>query len=261
MSRSITFIVLALALCSIGCMAVPSEAAFIPLGHKTLGYQVIKRHPHNPNSFTQGLVYHQGFLLESTGRRGQSKLLKVDLASGKAVKSIGLAKRYFGEGMALLHDKIYQLTYTAKRGFIYQADSLVKIRTFSYSTKGWGLTHNGSQLIMTDGSDKLLFLDSDTLQKVQQVSVFDDAGAVSWLNELEFVEGFVLANEWKTALIAVINPKTGRVVSRIDLTGLYQQHKVEGDLNGIAFDSIARRLFVTGKNWSSLYQIKLLARK
>lgn len=229
----------------------------------TYDYEIIAVYPHDPAAFTQGLVYDNGQLLEGTGRRGESTLRRVDLATGRVLQQIPLAPNYFGEGIALFQGQIYQLTWQEHTGFVYDAASLALQRQFSYATEGWGLTHDGQQLIMSDGSSTLYFLDPAGLTVTGQVTVFDDQGPVNQLNELEYIQGEVWANIWRTDTIVRIDPATGRVVGRIDLTGLLRDvpaNQPVDVLNGIAYDPAGDRLFVTGKLWPHLYQIRLHSR-
>lgn len=226
----------------------------------TYDYEILAVYPHDPAAFTQGLVYHNGQLLEGTGRRGQSTLRRVDLATGRVRQQIPLAPDLFGEGITLFQEQIYQLTWQEHTGFVYDAASFALQRQFSYPTEGWGLTHDGRQLIMSDGSSTLYFLDPAGLTITGQVTVFDDQGPVNQLNELEYVQGEVWANVWHTDTIVRIDPATGRVVGRIDLTGLLRDvpaNQPVDVLNGIAYDPAGDRLFVTGKLWPHLYEIRL----
>lgn len=226
----------------------------------TYDYEILAVYPHDPTAFTQGLVYDNGQLLEGTGRRGQSTLRRVDLATGRVRQQIPLAPDLFGEGITLFQEQIYQLTWQEHTGFVYDAASFALQRQFSYPTEGWGLTHDGRQLIMSDGSSTLYFLDPAGLTITGQVTVFDDQGPVNQLNELEYVQGEVWANVWHTDTIVRIDPATGRVVGRIDLTGLLRDvpaNQPVDVLNGIAYDPAGDRLFVTGKLWPHLYEIRL----
>ena len=223
------------------------------------GYRVVNTYPHDSNAFTEGLVYSGGFLYEGTGLNGHSTLRRVELQTGRILQSVSLPEVYFGEGIAIIGDKIYQLTYRSEIGFIYNRTSFSLLGNFTYSTEGWGLTCDGSRLIMSDGSSTLYFLDPSTLENVGQVKVTDGT-PVTNLNELEYVNGKVYANVFLTNRIAVIDPSTGRVDSWIDLTGLPgpSHPDLNSVLNGIAYDSVGGRLFVTGKSWANLYEIKLV---
>ena len=223
------------------------------------GYRVLAAYPHDPQAFTQGLVYYQGDFYEGTGLRGRSSLRKVDLETGNVLQIRHLPDQYFGEGVTLFDDRLYQLTWQSHIGFIYDRASFDLLATFQYPTEGWGLTHNGRELIMSDGSATLFFLDPQTLHLLHQIQVRDENGPVRRLNELEYIDGEVYANIWQTDRIARIDPETGRVLAWIDLTGLLPPEDRPGAnvLNGIAWDEEGERLFVTGKLWPKLFQIEL----
>ena len=225
----------------------------------TFGYRVLAVYPHDPEAFTQGLVYYRGDFYESTGLRGRSSLRKVDLETGQVLQIHELADTYFGEGLTLFDDKLYQLTWQSRTGFIYDRASFDLLDTFSYPTEGGGLTHNGRELILSDGTPYLYFLDPNTLAFLRQVKVWDEHGPVWKLNELEYIGGYVYANVWQTDRIARIDPDTGRVTAWIDLTGLLPPEDRAGAnvLNGIAWDEDGGRLFVTGKLWPKLFHIEL----
>ena len=223
------------------------------------GYRVLATYPHDPQAFTQGLVYYQGDFYEGTGLRGRSSLRKVDLETGEVLQLRQLPDQYFGEGVTLFDDRLYQLTWQSHIGFIYDRASFDLLATFQYPTEGWGLTHNGRELIMSDGSSTLFFLDPQTMNLLRQVPVWDENGPVVRLNELEYIDGAVYANIWQTDRIARIDPDTGQVLAWIDLTGLLPPEDRPGAnvLNGIAWDEEGGRLFVTGKLWPKLFQIEL----
>ena len=223
------------------------------------GYRVLATYPHDAEAFTQGLVYYQGDFYESTGLRGHSSLRKVDLETGEVLQFRALDDQYFGEGLALFADRLYQLTWQSHVGFIYDRASFEPLATFQYPTEGWGLTDNGQELIMSDGTPRLYFLDPQTLKLLRQVTVQDETGPIWRLNELEYIEGEVYANVWQTDRIARIDPETGRVKAWIDLSGLLPPDDRPGAnvLNGIAWDEAGGRLFVTGKLWPKLFQIEL----
>ena len=222
-------------------------------------YNVVNVYPHDENAFTQGLVFEDGFLYEGTGLYGNSSLRRVELETGKVLQVHALRNQFFGEGVAIVGDKIIQLTWESHRGFIYDKNTLDLLREFNYPTEGWGITYDGSRLIMSDGTANLYFLDPETFQRVGQVKV-RDAAPVTGLNELEYVKGEVYANVWGEEEIAVINPQTGRVKAWIDLKGIRGSENRDPDnvLNGIAYDSKGDRLFVTGKRWPRLYEIRLI---
>jgi len=224
-------------------------------------YEVVEAYPHDPEAFTQGLVWHDGRLYESTGLYGRSSLREVDLEKGEILRMVELDADFFGEGLAILGDKIYQLTWREKKGFIYHLDSLELIGEFTYDTEGWGITTDGRQLIMSDGSHILYFLDPDTLQVVRKLEVRDGGVRVSRLNELEYVNGEIYANVWLSDYVAAIDPDTGRVKGWVDFSGLLdgelaEEYQVDV-LNGIAYDAENERLFVTGKLWPALYEVRV----
>jgi glutamine cyclotransferase len=206
-------------------------------------------------------VFDQGILYEGTGQLGRSSLRTVELATGDVSRLLSLPAHLFGEGVAVYRDKIYQLTWKAQVGFVYDKDSFELLQVFTYPTQGWGLTHDGQRLIMSDGTSTLHFLDPETLEEIGRVEVYDDSGPVPRLNELEYVQGEVYANVWTTDRIARIDPGTGQVTGWIDLAGLLseQDHDPPVDvLNGIAYDAENDRLFVTGKLWPKMFHIELV---
>lgn len=224
------------------------------------GYHVVNTYPHDPEAFTQGLIWQDGIFYEGTGLRGQSTVRKVDPESGEVLQRVELPDEYFGEGITILGDKLYQLTWQSQTGFIYDAESLELLDEFSYPTEGWGITHDGERLIMSDGSNTLYFWDPETLETVGQISVTYQGNAVSRLNELEYIDGSIYANVWQTDQIVIIDPDTGDVTGVIDLTWLLSDDVRTGGedvLNGIAYDAENERLFVTGKLWPQLFEIDL----
>jgi glutaminyl-peptide cyclotransferase len=223
-------------------------------------YTIVNTFPHDSNAFTEGLVYADGFLYESTGLNGASSLRRVNLTSGDVLQEALLPSLYFGEGLALVNNKLIQLTYTSQVGFIYNRTSFTLLSNFTYTTQtteGWGLTYDGKNLVMSDGSNSLYFLNPDTYQRTGQIQVHDGNVSVVALNELEYVNGDIYANIFEQPKIAIINPQTGQVKAWIDLTGLPGPNRFnpESVLNGIAYDKQNNRLFVTGKNWPQLYEI------
>ncbi|MBU3010756.1 glutaminyl-peptide cyclotransferase [Polaribacter vadi] len=230
-------------------------------------FEIVNSYPHDTNAFTQGLEYSNGFLYETTGRRGQSTLRKVDIKSGKVLQKIDLDKQFFGEGMTIVNDKVYWLTWEAKKGFVYDLKTFKQESEFKYnkSKEGWGLTHNDREFIKSDGSNKIWFLDLETLNEKRAIQAYTNKLSLKKLNELEWVNGKIYANYWQKPLIAIINPKNGVVDGIINLKGLVkemektQKLKDQDDvLNGIAYDAANDRLFVTGKNWGKLFEIKLI---
>jgi glutamine cyclotransferase len=230
-----------------------AQPGAIPVLHAT----VVKSYPHDPKAFTQGLEFFGGYLYESTGRRRQSTLRRVVLETGKVVQSVRLPDESFGEGLTIFHGKIYQLTWLDKFGFIYDLRTFRKLGKFSYSTEGWGLTHDDSSLILSDGTNRLQFIDPTSFQVTKTLEVFAGSEAVTNLNELEFIRGEIWANVWHSDRIARIDPKSGQVTAWIDLSSIARPETREQEdvLNGIAWDSGRQRLFVTGKNWSKVFEI------
>jgi glutamine cyclotransferase len=225
----------------------------------SMGYAVLRTIPHDVKNFTEGIVMYDNKILESTGLNGQSWIAEVDPTTGQSNKKVILDNRYFGEGITVLNKKIYQLTYQEKTGFIYEVSTYKKMGEFNYETEGWGITHDNKNLIMSDGTDKLYFLDTLSLQVNRTLSVTDLGRRVKKLNELEFCDGYIFANVWETSLIVKIDPANGNVVGRLDLSRLTNDIKrmyPESDvLNGIAFDQNLNALLVTGKYWPLSYLI------
>jgi glutaminyl-peptide cyclotransferase len=224
------------------------------------GYQVIQSYPHNETSFTEGLEIHNGFLYESTGENGKSMLLKNNIKTGKTLQSVKLADRYFGEGITVFNNRIFQLTYKTKVGFIYNLENLALVDSFHFeSAEGWGMTHDEKYLIMDDGTNILTYIDPTTLKTVKKLQVYDDKDQVLYLNELEYSDGYIYANLWTTNLIAKIDPQTGKVLAKIDLDGiltLTNPNKQVDVLNGIAIDPITKKMYITGKLYPKLFEIK-----
>jgi glutamine cyclotransferase len=223
----------------------------------TYRYRIVKTYPHDRRAYTQGLVYDGGFFYEGTGQQGESSLRKVEPETGKVVSQVNLDGSLFGEGVALLGDRIYQLTWTTKVGFVYEKETLRQINRIYYQTQGWGLSTAGDSLVMSDGTNMLWFLDSD-FNVLSSVDVWDNKGAVDNLNELEMIDGELWANIWQTDRIARIDPVTGKVLGYVELNNLLPREEREPGtdvLNGIAWDAAGRRLFVTGKYWPRLYEI------
>ncbi len=225
-------------------------------------YKVIATYPHDTSSFTQGLVFAaDGQLYESTGLQGESTLRRVDIATGKTLQRIDVPAQYFAEGLAMVGDELLQLTWQHKLGFVYDRATFKQKRTFTYPTEGWGIAYDGaSQLVMSDGSDTLTFLDPKTFAPGKKLRVLDAGRPVPNLNELEWIEGEIWANVWMTDRIARISPKTGEINAWIDLSTLFprsQRMPPADELNGIAYDKATRRIFITGKKWPRLYQISV----
>ena len=230
-------------------------------------YKIINTYPHNKNAFTQGLEFYNGFLYEGTGRKGKSSIRKVALKTGKVLQQHNLHTQYFGEGITIFNNKIYQLTWQSGKGFVYDLHTFKQEKTFKYtkSREGWGLTNNGTQLIKTDGTERIWFLNAKTLKEENYIEAYTNTQKVEKLNELEFVNGKIYANIWGKNSILIVNPNTGKVEGVANLNKLkkhiekeQQLDDVDEVLNGIAFDKKNNRLFVTGKHWSKLYEIELL---
>lgn len=230
-------------------------------------YKIVNIYPHDKGAYTQGLEYKNGYLYESTGRKGESTLRKVELETGKVLQKVDLDEKYFGEGMTIFNNKIYWLTWHARKGFIYDFETFKQLGSFNYtnSNQGWGLTHNGSELIKTDGSNKIWFLDANSQQEKRSVQVYTNKYPVDNLNEIELINGRVYANKWQQNSIVIINPETGVVEGVANLNGLRdivakdQTLETQDDvLNGIAYDAENNRLFVTGKHWGKLFEIELI---
>jgi glutaminyl-peptide cyclotransferase len=235
-----------------------------PIPSPTIGsaiytYRIISVYPHDTNAFTEGLVFDNGILYESTGE--SSSLRRVDLESGVVQQEVILPAEFFGEGLAVVNDSLVQLTWQNHVGFVYDKVTFDLRGNFTYSTEGWGLTYDNNHLIMSDGTSNLYFLDPTTFQKTGQVSVHDGDTSVTNINELEYVNGDVYANIWLQQKIAIINPQNGQVKGWIDLSGIYQSTDPNAVLNGIAYDSQTNRLYVTGKDWPNIYQITIAPKK
>ena len=230
----------------------------------TYGYRIVNTYPHDPLAYTQGLIYQDGFLFESTGMHGHSSLRKVRLETGEVVQQRSIDYRYFAEGLTEWRGRLVQLTWQSNVGFLYDLKSFNLEGTFRYEGEGWGLTHDGKRLIMSDGTEFLRFLNPETLEESGRVAVMDGRNAVNNLNELEFVKGEVFANVWHSDRIARISPQSGTVLGWIDLKGILPrvyQLDPEAVLNGIAYDSAGDRLLVTGKLWPKLFEIKIAPRR
>ena len=227
-------------------------------------FKIVQEFPHDPTAFTQGLIYHNGFFYEGTGLNGRSSLRKVQLETGKVLQRVNLDSQFFGEGITLFKNEIVQLTWESQVGFIYNLSDFRFLREFSYPGEGWGLTTHGNEIFMSDGTPEIRVLDGETLKEKRRIKVHDGNAAINELNELEFVEGEIFANIWQTDRIARISPQSGKVVGWIDLTGLLTSvyRREEGAvLNGIAYDSAHKRLFVTGKLWPRIFEIQLIRKR
>jgi len=224
-------------------------------------YQVVHVYPHDPQAFTEGLFYLNGFLYESTGLAGRSSIRKVRLQSGEVVQKIDVAPQYFGEGIAAWQQRLFALTWKSQIGFVYDLGTFRQLRQFPYTGEGWALTQDGHRLIMSDGTDELRYLDPASLRETGRLHVTYQGQPLRHINELEWVKGEIFANVWPTNVIVRIDPGTGHVSGVINLTGLLAPADVvpgQTDvLNGIAYDGKRDRLFVTGKNWPKLFEIRL----
>jgi glutaminyl-peptide cyclotransferase len=230
-----------------------------PQGVPILVAEVVESYPHDPHAFTQGLEYYDGYLYESTGRSKQSTLRRTVLETGAVLNQVNLPSEYFGEGLTIFRGKIYQLTWLSKIGFIYDVRTFRRIGEFHYVSEGWGLTHDDASLILSDGSNKLQFIDPTSFKIVRTLEVYAGNVAVTNLNELEYIDGEIFANVWHSPRIARIDPHSGQVLAWIDLASVVarSKHEPEDVLNGIAYDAKRRRLFVTGKNWAEILEIKV----
>ena len=224
-------------------------------------YRVVASYPHDEASYTQGLLWHDGALWESTGQYAASAVMRVDLEEGRVLRRKALDNQYFGEGLALLDGKLYQLTWQEGTAFVYDAATLEELRRFRYDGEGWGITTDGSLLYMSDGAENIYVVDPQDFSRKKTIRVYTDKGPVPYLNELEWVEGELWANVYTTMLVARIDPATGHVRGVIDLAGILPQEEITSRtdvLNGIAYDAGRKRIFVTGKNWPKLFEIEVI---
>jgi glutamine cyclotransferase len=236
---------------------VPSAASQTP----EYGYQVVHVYPHDRKAFTQGLEFRAGFLYEGTGLNGQSTLRKVKLETGEVMQQVSVDAQYFGEGVTVFNQQILELTWRSAIGFVYEQNSMRRLRSFNYSGEGWGLANDGSEIYMSDGTPQIRVWDPVTLQEKRRVTVRNGGKPVTYLNELECVRGEIYANVWQTDRVARISPKDGRVLGWVNLSGLLSAADRTDNtdvLNGIAYDLLGDRLFVTGKFWPKLFEIKLV---
>ncbi|MBS1493999.1 MAG: glutaminyl-peptide cyclotransferase [Bacteroidetes bacterium] len=223
-------------------------------------FTVVKTYPHSKADFTEGFEFYKGYIYESTGLEGKSLIKKYDLASGKTLKEIPLDKQYFGEGITIFDNKIYQLTWKNKKGFVYNLDDFKFIQNFTYNTEGWGMTNNGKELIMSDGTNKIYYMNPYSFAITSNIEVYDNMGAITNINELEYYKGNIYANVWRTFLILKIDAATGKVLGRMDLEELMKQagNLQEIDvLNGITINPATGNLLVTGKLWNKIFEIKI----
>jgi len=247
----------------------PSRAPSVPTSPATANsapvrytYEVLASWPHDRRAFTQGLVFRNGELLESTGLNGQSSLREVEINTGRVTKQIEVARQYFAEGLAVIGDRAFQLTWQNGRGFVYDADTFRLLQDFSYEGEGWGLATDGHELILSDGTSRIRFIDPATFRVLRTIDVVREGKPVVRLNELEWINGEIFSNVWQTDEIVRIDPATGQVRGTIDFSGLLapQDRSPDSDvLNGIAYDAANDRLFITGKRWSKIYEVRLKA--
>lgn len=249
-------------LAALAAGAAAPLASAAPAAVPVHGFKVVHSYPHDPDAFTQGLFFHDGHLFEGTGLRGRSSIRKVDIETGRVLQAVELPPEVFGEGITQWGDRIIGITWQEGTAFVLDLKSFKLWRKFNYPGEGWGITHNERELIMSDGTAELRFLDPLTFKELRRVRVTAGGRPVDQLNELEWVNGQVFANIWQTDRIARIDPRTGNVVGWIDLTGLLPPNQRTGQddvLNGIAYDAAKKRLFVTGKLWPRLFEIELTA--
>ncbi|MBU3740739.1 MAG: glutaminyl-peptide cyclotransferase [Candidatus Kapabacteria bacterium] len=237
----------------------PRPAATPPVMAVRESYRVLETLPHDVGAFTQGLVVHNGLFIESTGQNGQSTIRHVAIATGKVRRMERLEERYFGEGMTVLGGKAYMLTWLTQTGFVFDVNTLKQLSVFTYQGEGWGLTNDGTNLIMSNGTNMLVVIDPTTNRVVRTVNVTLDGRPLPYLNELEWIEGQIWANIWRTNDIVRIDPTTGHVIGVIDCTGILPQSAMTDAtdvMNGIAYDSTSKAIYVTGKNWPHVYRIE-----
>ena len=251
-------LLLVLFLCAVAAIAKPPS-------RQDDGFQIVHTYPHDSQAFTQGLIYVEGRLYESTGLNGKSSIRMVDLSTGRVLQKYDLPSEYFAEGLTDWGSNLIQLTWKAHLGFVYDRFSFSLLRTFQYQGEGWGLTHDATQLIMSDGTSYLRLLDPQSFQERRRIHVTDEAGrSVENLNELEYIHGEIYFNIWHTNKIVRISPRTGKVLGWIDLGRVVDESQSAGSdavLNGIAYDSAGDRVFVTGKLWPRLFEIRLVVRR
>ncbi|NQU53378.1 MAG: glutaminyl-peptide cyclotransferase [Bacteroidetes bacterium] len=233
---------------------------------KKLTYKIIEKYPHSKTYYTEGLEFYNGFIYEGTGENGSSGIFKINLASGNADQSHLMKEKYFGEGITILNDKIYQLTYRSKKGFIYNLKNFVVIDSFQYkSAEGWGLTNDGTNLIMSDGTQFLTWLNPNDLSVIKKIEVANNKGIVTNLNELEYINGSIYANIYTTETIVQIEPETGKIISEVNMAGIINMYHNQKDridvMNGIAYDQNSNKIFVTGKLWPKLFEVEFIEKK
>lgn len=228
---------------------------------KSISYSILNTFPHDTSSFTQGLVIYNGDMYEGTGEYGKSHLLKTNLSNGKIERKVKLDDKYFGEGITVLRDTVYQLTWKEKKVFAYTLKDFKKVKEFSINSEGWGLTTDGTDLLVSDGSSNIYYYNPSTFQLLRTQTITENGSLAYNLNELEFIDGFIYANQWQQPYIMKIDPASGAVVGKIDLTHIWNRVKAKDPAvdvpNGIAFDSATKKIYITGKKWPELYEIQL----
>jgi glutaminyl-peptide cyclotransferase len=250
----------AVGICTILCAAACESFMHVPEPLPVYTYEIVNTFPHDPQAFTEGLAFDNGMLYEGTGLYGESSVRKVDLETGRILQIYRLPNEYYGEGITVFKDTVVQLTWQSNRGFVYKKDGLSLLREFHYSTEGWGITHDANRIMMSDGTSALYLLNPETKERSGRIEVQEDGIPIDMINELEYVDGQIFANIWKSDRIARIDPESGKVRGWIDLTGLLDRHKFGNApdvLNGIAYDEESGRLFVTGKLWPLLFEIRV----
>ena len=237
----------------------PDQSTIKYLTPENISYSILKVYPHDTSSFTQGLIIYNGNMYEGTGEKGSSKLLKVDYTTGKIEKSISLDDKYFGEGISILHDTVYQLTWKEKTVFLYDLN-FKKLKEIPFNTEGWGITNDGKQLIVSDGSSNLYFYEPGSFKLLRMQGITEAGNPAFNINELEYIDGFIYANQWQYNYILKINPSNGQVVGKVDLTEVVNRVRAKDPkadfLNGIAYNAETKKIYVTGKRWPELYEIE-----
>jgi glutaminyl-peptide cyclotransferase len=228
---------------------------------KLLSYTIVNTYPHDKGAFTEGLEFHNGFLYESTGHNGESNLRKTDYKTGKVVQQVNLEAKYFGEGITFINGKVFQLTWQDNTGFIYNAETLKLEKTFNYDKKveGWGMTNDGKFIYQSDGTEKIWKMDPENQKMIDNINVYTNSSKVTSVNELEWIDGKIYANVWQKDAIMIVNPNTGAIEAVVDLSGLRAKTSAtkEDTLNGIAYNPATKTIFVTGKNWDKMFELKI----
>ncbi len=240
----------------------PGDDDTIPEATKSISYSIVATYPHDTSSFTEGLLFYKGELFESTGEKGESKLIKTDLKTGKPIKSIAIGDQYFGEGIVIINDTVYMLTYQDEVGLMYDVNNFKKLGEFKFASKeGWGMTTDGKRIIASDGTSNLYYYEPGSFKLLQQQTITEAGNLAFNINELEYIDGFIYANQWQAPYILKIDPAKGEVVGKIDLGAITETVKAKYpfalELNGIAFEPSTKKIYITGKNWPELYEIQL----